>query len=64
MTRPRSAARLRSCLRQMLRADGDLAVTIKGHTERYPLTGVAKPAATLLAACDSARPSGKPGAAR
>lgn len=47
-------------LRQMLSADGDLAVTIKGHTERYPLTGVAEPAATLLAACDSAKPSGMP----
>lgn len=55
---------LNDTLRQMLSASGDLAVLIKGHTERYPLAGIAQPAATLLAACDSAKPSGPSGAAQ
>ncbi|MHA3902108.1 hypothetical protein ACTPOE_00655 [Castellaniella sp. WN] len=55
---------LNDTLRQMLSAAGDLAVIIKGHTERYPLAGVATPAATLLAACDAAKPSGQSGTAQ
>ncbi|MFC4299774.1 hypothetical protein ACFO0J_17165 [Castellaniella hirudinis] len=55
---------LNDTLRHVLSASGDLAVTIKGHTERYPLAGIAQPAATLLAACDAAKPSGKSGAAQ
>jgi hypothetical protein len=46
-------------LRHMLGADGDLVIIIKGHTERYPLAGAAKPAATLLAACDAPKAAGK-----
>ncbi len=46
-------------LRHMLSAGGDLAIIIKGHTERYPLTGVTEPAATLLAACEAPKASGK-----
>lgn len=45
-------------LRHMLGAGGDLDITIKGHTEHYPLAGVAGPAATLLAACDAPKPAG------
>jgi uncharacterized protein YecT (DUF1311 family) len=48
-------------LRHMLSARDSLDITIKNHTERYPLTGATEPAARLLAACEAPKPSSGPG---
>ena len=49
---------LDDALRHILGASGNLDVTIKGHTQSYPLAGVAEPAAAMLAVCDAPKPPG------
>lgn len=44
-------------LRHILTSEGNLEITLGGHTQRYDMKGAAEPAAAMIATCDSPKPA-------